>query len=118
MKRIDFIANGKGTVRDSEFRQKKVKKTIEDSIDNLEEEKYNAERKCERIINSIKDVADDKFMIAKKLNEYIQARADVEGYDKAKSYLKDVKKMLDDEIEVDENDLESAIKNLNDKLKF
>ena len=106
MKRIDYIVKGvKGVLSETfNFREKKVRRAIDEAIDNADEQAYDARRKAEDVINSIKDVADDKQKIVVKLNQYIIYRQDADGYAKSKEYLEDMKKMLDEEVEVEIGD--------------
>lgn len=106
MKRIDYIVKGVKEVLSGtfNFREKKVRRAIDEAIDNADEQAYDARRKAEEVINSIKDVADDKQKIVVKLNQYIIYRQDADGYAKSKEYLEDVKKMLDEEVEVEIED--------------
>ena len=106
MKRIDFIVKGvKGVLAETfSFREKRVRRTLDDAIDNAEEMAYESKRKADETINSIKDVADDKAKIAQKLNEYIGYMQDADGYEKSKEYLEKAKAMLDDDVEVELDD--------------
>jgi ribosomal protein L17 len=106
MKRIDFIVKGvKGVLEETfSFREKRVRRAVDDAIDNAEEMAFEERRKATETINSIKDVADDKSKIAQKLNEYILHMQDADGYLKTKEYLEKAKVMLDEEVEVELED--------------
>lgn len=104
MKRIDYIVkNAKGVLKDDySFREKKIKRALESSIDYVEEHALDSERKAIEVLNSIKDVANDSEAIKKRLNEYITQKEDVEGYKRSAKYLKEIQKLLDEEVEVED----------------
>lgn len=106
MKRIDYIIrNKKGVLKDDyQFREKKVRRTLEDAIDYAEEQAFDSKRKAVDIINSVKDVADDKEKITTKLNEYITEKENAEGYLRTKKYLEEVKTLLEEEVDFEEEE--------------
>ena len=105
MKRLDYIVrNKKGVLKDDyQFRAKKVTRTLEDAIDYAEEMAFDSKRKAVEIINSLKDVADDKDAITGKLNQYIEAKESAEGYLRSKKYLEEVNDLLEEEVDFEED---------------
>lgn len=106
MKRIDYIVRGvKGVLKDTfNFREKKVIRTVEDAIDYADEQTFEMERQAVEIINSIKDVADNKDKIIEKLNQYIDVMEKVEGYKRSKAHLEKVQELFNEEIEIEVED--------------
>ena len=106
MKRIDFICkNVNGVLAEGfSFREKRVRRTLSDAIDDVNELIYESKRKAEEAINTIKDVVDDKSKIQDKLNSYIDYMSDVDGYTKSREYLERVMEMLDEEVDVELED--------------
>ena len=107
MKRIDYIVqNKKGILKDDyQFREKKIRRTLEDAIDYADEKAYDSNRKAVEIINGLKDAADDKDAITNELNRYIDAKESAEGYLRSKKYLEEVKKLLEEEVNFEEAQL-------------
>jgi len=104
MKRIEFIANGKGVLKERVgIREKKVTKAVEDAIDFADEQIFELEQKAKEIIDSIKDVADSRDDINKKINEYVDKMQDADGYRDTKKYLEKLQTILTEDVEVDDS---------------
>jgi hypothetical protein len=103
MKRIEFISNGKGVLKDRvEFREKRVKKAVEDALDYADEQIFELEHQAIDIVDSIETVADSKEQINKKINDYLDKMEAADGFRDTKKYLEKLKEILEQEVEVDE----------------
>ena len=103
MTRLDYIVKGvKGTLSEVfGFRKKRIERTIDATIDFAGEKVVECENQAVEIINQFKDVADCEKGINEKVNLYIDKMAEAESFRNSEKYLKQLKEILAQEVEVE-----------------
>lgn len=100
--RLDYLVNGGKLKEANTYRRGRILRAVEESIDQVSENALLAKEKAAKIINSIRDVADNKPLIVDKINEYIVEMDKAYGYERSKEYLTKLSEMLDETVEIEE----------------